>query len=232
MERVRHRHDVHPGLPLSLPLPLPVSSRLALVNQTDGEVLYEAALAENATDPNPLTGEILNAPQFFAFGPSFKINASVVYANHGRLEDFEDPARADVSVVGKIAIVKFGLPGSKFYETLQQTGIAGWIVYRDPEMDGEITEANGYIAYPDGPARAPSSVFRQNGAHPGKDSEPVPAMAISYADAVPILKAVNGIGPRADDLGSRWQGGQLGYRGVEYNLGASPPNIVLDMQNE
>lgn len=57
-------------------------------------------------------------------------------------------------------------------------------------------------------------------------------MAISYADAVPILKAVNGIGPRADDLGSRWQGGQLGYRGVEYNLGASPPNIVLDMQNE
>jgi N-acetylated-alpha-linked acidic dipeptidase len=33
-------------------------------------------------------------------------------------------------------------------------------MYSDPGDDGEMTEKNGHAAYPDGPARQPSSVQR------------------------------------------------------------------------
>lgn len=66
----------------------------------------------------------------------------------------------------------------------------------------------------------------------GMDAAPVPIMPISFADAVPILTALNGIGPRADELDPRWHGGQLGHRGVEYNVGPSPENFVLNMHYE
>lgn len=153
---------------LPFPVPKPVSRRLALFNQTDGEVVYEASLTENVTDVNPLTGETLNLPPFAAFAPSCNINASVVYANFGTAQDFEDLARANVSVEGKLALVKFELRRRQWYDIQQQTGIAGGIVYIDPQADGEITEANGYLPYPEGPARAPTSVCsRQDGPTPG-----------------------------------------------------------------
>jgi len=40
------------------------------------------------------------------------------------------------------------------------------------------------------------------------------------------LQALNGHGPRAGE------GGQLGYRDVEYNVGPTPSNIALDMHIE
>lgn len=149
--------------PLPYPMPMPVSSRLALLNQANGEVLYEAELAENVTDVNPLTGEAVVVPPFLSFSPSYNITASLVYANNGTLEDFEDLARANVSVAGKLAIVKFSATKEKFYNIPHQTGVVGWVVYMDPQYDGEITEENGYLPYPQGPARAPTSVSLSSG---------------------------------------------------------------------
>ena len=60
----------------------------------------------------------------------------------------------------------------------------------------------------------------------------IPSVPISYTDALPLLKALNGHGPKASDFDSRWQGGKLGYKGVEYNIGPSPPNLVLNLVNE
>ena len=57
-------------------------------------------------------------------------------------------------------------------------------------------------------------------------------MPISYRDALPILKALNGHGPKASDFNKFWQGGGLGYKGVQYNIGPSPPNLVLNLVNE
>ena len=57
-------------------------------------------------------------------------------------------------------------------------------------------------------------------------------MPISYQDALPILKALNGHGPKASDFNEFWQGGGLGYKGVEYNIGPSPSNVVLNLVNE
>ena len=60
----------------------------------------------------------------------------------------------------------------------------------------------------------------------------IPSVPISYQDALPILRALNGHGPKDEDFNRFWQGGGLGYKGVEYNIGPSPPNVVLNLVNE
>lgn len=60
----------------------------------------------------------------------------------------------------------------------------------------------------------------------------IPSIPISYPDAVPILKALNGHGPSAKDFNKYWQTGGLGYKGVKYNVGPSPDNFVLNLVNE
>ena len=51
-------------------------------------------------------------------------------------------------------------------------------------------------------------------------------------DALPILKALNGHGPKASDFNKYWQGGGLGYKGVDYNIGPSHSGLVLNLVNE
>ena len=57
-------------------------------------------------------------------------------------------------------------------------------------------------------------------------------MPISYLDALPILKSLNGHGLNASAFNEYWQGGGLGYKGVEYNVGPSPLGLVLNLVNE
>lgn len=57
-------------------------------------------------------------------------------------------------------------------------------------------------------------------------------MPISYVDALPLLKALNGYGPKAKDFNKWWQGGGLGDKGVKYNIGPSPPELVINLVNE
>ena len=49
---------------------------------------------------------------------------------------------------------------------------------------------------------------------------------------MPILRALNGHGPKASDFNEFWQGGGLEYKGVEYNIGPSPPELVLNLFND
>lgn len=42
----------------------------------------------------------------------------------------------------------------------QERGAIGVLIYSDPRDDGIVTEENGYVAYPAGPARNPTSVQR------------------------------------------------------------------------
>ena len=60
----------------------------------------------------------------------------------------------------------------------------------------------------------------------------IPSIPISYLDALPILRSLNGHGPKASDFNEWWQGGGLSYQGVEYNIGPSPSHIVLNLINQ
>jgi hypothetical protein len=55
------------------------------------------------------------------------------------------------------------------------------------------------------------------------------SLPISYEDAIPILKQLQGKGIPAGDLGKEWVGG-LGYYGVEYFTG--PSEVDMHFVNE
>jgi len=75
--------------------------------------------------------------------------------------DYQRLVDLGVNLKGKIALAKYGgaFRGVKV-KYAQEQGMVGVLIYSDPGDDGDITEANGYAAYPAGPARNPSSVQR------------------------------------------------------------------------
>lgn len=79
----------------------------------------------------------------------------------------------------------------------------------------------GYPSKPGVPRTDPSELL----AH-------IPSIPISYRDAIPLLKALNGHGPKASKFSESWQGGGLAHKGIEYNIGPSPKDIVLNLVNE
>jgi N-acetylated-alpha-linked acidic dipeptidase len=87
------------------------------------------------------------------------------------------------------------------------------------------------------------TAFRTTPGYPSKPGVPrqpvdgaiplIPSIPISYKDAIPILTALNGHGPSAKDLGDSWSENLgLEYKGVKYNIGPSPENLVLNLVNE
>ena len=79
----------------------------------------------------------------------------------GGKRDYQRLVDLGINLKGKIALAKYGgtFRGLKV-KYAQEQGMIGVLMYSDPGDDGEITEANGYAAYPAGPARNPSSVQR------------------------------------------------------------------------
>ena len=219
-------------------------------------VKYECSLEEDVLDEDPTTGLENRIPTFHGYSASGDVTAQYVYVNFGTYYDFADLVAANISLKGKIALAKYGhcFRGLKV-KRAQELGMVGVVLYTDPQEDGEITELNGYKEYPYGPARNPSSVQRGSAQFlsmlpgdpttPGYPSKPgvpradpyystprIPSLPISYADALPLLRALNGHGPAASSFNQYWQGGGLSYKGVNYNIGPSPPNTVLNLVNE
>lgn len=153
----------------------PVGHRLALLRRSLGaildpdtgdgedvyEVKYECKLEEDVLEEDSTTGLDNRVPTFHGYSASGNVTAQYVYANFGTYEDFEDLVKANISLEGKIALVKYGhiFRGLKV-KRAQELGMVGTVMYTDPQEDGNITEVNGYDTYPNGPARNPSSVQR------------------------------------------------------------------------
>ena len=78
------------------------------------------------------------------------VSGEVVYANYGRLEDFDELAKQKIDLHGKIVVVRYGanFRGVKVY-IAEQRGAAGVIIYSDPQDDGYYKGD----PYPNGPWR-------------------------------------------------------------------------------
>jgi N-acetylated-alpha-linked acidic dipeptidase len=145
----------------------PKDHRLALLENTGSSkkvnwsVKYEASLEEPVLKEDPTTGLADRIPTFHGYSASGNVTGQYVFVNYGTYQDFEDLVAANISLKGKIALAKYGLifRGLKV-KRAQELGMIGCVIYTDPADDGNITEANGYKTYPDGPARHPSSVQR------------------------------------------------------------------------
>lgn len=241
----------------------PVDHRLAMLDTAGSEdastwkVSFEASLTEDVLDEDPTSGFATSIPTFHGYSASGNVTGQFVYVNYGTYQDYEDLVKAGIDLEGKIVIARYGgiFRGLKV-KRAQELGAVGVILYTDPGDDGEVTEEKGVEKYPNGPARQPSSVQRGSTQFlsfapgdpttPGYPSKPgaprgptepyipsIPSIPISYEDALPILKALNGHGPTAKDFNKYWQADLgLGYKGVEYNIGPSPDHVVLNLYNE
>ncbi|MGD0732310.1 MAG: M28 family metallopeptidase [Terracidiphilus sp.] len=164
---------------------------------------------------------------------SGEVTGDVVYANYGRLDDFDQLAAQHIDLHGKIVIARYGgnFRGVKVY-IAEQRGAAGVLIYSDPQDDGYFKGD----AYPIGPWRPETGVQRGSVQYlfryPGDPETPgvastldlpdsarvspdanqphIISIPISYHDASPILQALTGPG-----VPKGWQGA-LPFR---YHLG-------------
>ncbi|XWX00326.1 hypothetical protein V2A60_008346 [Cordyceps javanica] len=221
-----------------LPVPRAENQRLALLR--GDKVLYEAPLVDNTNASF--------APAYFGFSPSVNITAGFVYCNFGSEADFDEIARSNISVVGKLGIMKLAnasptlkASGLDIFRGIQvsnaeKAGLAGVILYTDPQNDGTITEANGYRPFPGGIAR-PLTAIERGGFGNSEDYHEgllpkIPCIPVSAADAIELIKALNGIGPSARKIGGRWLGGGLYIHGVGYHIGPSPEDVTINLVND
>jgi N-acetylated-alpha-linked acidic dipeptidase len=154
------------------------------------------------------------------------VTGEVVYANYGRLEDFDKLAADHVDLHGKIVLVRYGanFRGVKVY-IAEQRGAVGVLIYSDPQDDGFFKGD----AYPNGPWRPETGVQRGSVQYlfkyPGDPQTPgvastvdlpdsarldplktgnqpsIISVPISYHDAGPILKTLTG-----PSVPKGWQG--------------------------
>jgi N-acetylated-alpha-linked acidic dipeptidase len=152
------------------------------------------------------------------------LTGEAVYANYGRIEDFDHLAQQHIDLHGKVVIVRYGsnFRGVKVY-LAEQRGAAGVLIYSDPQDDGYY---KGDV-YPDGPWRPASGVQRGSVQYlfkypgdpetPGVASTPdlpdsqrispdgnqphIISIPISYHDAKPILENLKGA-----SVPQGWQG--------------------------
>lgn len=187
-------------------------------------------------------------------GYSFTGNASgdYVYVGRGQQVDFERLVALGVELEGKIALAKYGGPfrGLKV-KNAQDHKMLGAVIFTDPGDDGNMTEAKGQIAYPNGPARNPTTVQRGSvqflSTYPGDPTTPgyvskgdsprsdrstitpqIPSLPISWVEAQPLLEALNGFGPSSKEINrTGWVGA---IPNVNYSSG-SGSGATLDLSN-
>ncbi|KAG1709935.1 hypothetical protein DVH05_016949 [Phytophthora capsici] len=220
-------------------LSYPVHRRLAIVspeqsaqelNLTEGSVVDDSC----TTDPTAL-------PPFLAYSATGNVTASVVYANFGTQQDFEWLASNNVTLKGKIALVRYGtnMRGLKVMAA-EKYDMAGVLIYSDPNEDGF---ARGPV-YPEGFYR-PEDSFQRGSVNyiPLYSGDPmtpgwasvegasrltyeqvtniprVPVLPLSYGQARRILNVLGG-----REAQEAWQGGLP----LTYKLG-DDGSLVLNL---
>ncbi|KAE8222330.1 hypothetical protein CF319_g4452 [Tilletia indica] len=235
----------------------PINSSLNLFpaptkDTPEPEAKWTAKLKEDSflEDPTSAHGE----PQFHGYSASGSVSGPVVYANQGSKKDFERLHALGINTTGTVALVRYGdtFRGLKV-RAAKEAGCIATIIYSDPAEDGNITEANGYKAYPEGPARNPSSVQRGSvvalsylagdPSTPGKPSyqnatrlkpeesdtlAKIPSIPLSYDEARVLFEAIkgNGASPDTKSLGEDWSGA---IPGVQYWTG--PSKDIVDLES-
>lgn len=211
-------------------------------------VIYTPKLVEDTLDEDPTSN--YTVPAFLGYAANGNVTAQYVYCNYGSHEDFQKLENLGVDLKGKIAIIRYG----KIFRGLkvkfaQDHGMAAVLLYTDTYDDGEIIEQNGYKAYPNGPARNPSSIQRGSAQFlsytPGDPTTPgyaikpgekkerqfpykttptIPALPISYREVQPILAKLKGHGPKIEG----WTGLVDDF---DYSIGPNP-KFTLNLYNK
>lgn len=216
--------------------PTPKERRVELVAPTR----FVAKLREPAVSGDPTsTQQDQQIPTYNAYSGDGDVTAPIVYVNYGVPADYDELARHGIDVKGKIVIARYGgsWRGIK-PKVAAEHGAVGCLIYSDPRQDGYA----GGAVFPRGPMRPPEGVQRGSvmdmPVYPGDPLTPgigatknakrldradaktimtIPVLPLSYADAQPLLEALDGPVVPGD-----WRGGLP----ITYRFGGSGPARV------
>lgn len=182
-------------------------------------------------------------PSYNAYSIDGDVTGPLVYVNYGIPSDYEELEKRGVDVKGKIVIARYGgsWRGIK-PKVAAEHGAIGCLIYSDPRNDGYY---QGDV-YPKGAWRNENGVQRGSvmdmPLHPGdpltkgvgatKDAKrieikgaptltKIPVLPISYSDALPLLKNLDGaVVPDA------WRGSLP----VTYHFGGKTPTVRMKLE--
>ena len=220
-------------------LPYPMQRSLELIEP----VQYKAKLQEPVVGQDPDSSDANQLPTYNAYSGSGDVTAPLVYVNYGVPEDYEQLKKLGIDVKGKIVIARYGRSwrGTK-PRVAYEHGAVGCIIYSDPRDDGYF---QGDV-YPKGAFRPSTGVQRGSvmdmplyvgdPLSPGWASEPgskrlsiseattimkIPVLPISYDDATPLLRALEG--PVAPEP---WRGALP----FTYHIGPGPAKVRMKLE--
>lgn len=220
--------------------PTPTERRLEMLEPEP----FEARLAEPTLKEDSTSGQTNEElPVFNAYSIDGDVNGALVYVNYGVPKDYEILEEKGIDVKGRIVIARYGgsWRGIK-PKVAAEHGAIGCLIYSDPRDDGYF---QGDV-YPKGAWRsdygaqrgsvADMPVYAGDPLTPGvgatKDAKrlaiaeapaltKIPVLPISHADALPLLRALNG--PVAPE---DWRGALP----VTYHLGPGPARVRLRLK--
>ncbi len=219
--------------------PTPKERTLELIEP----IKYKAKLEEPALPMDPTSNQKSEQlPTYNAYSADGDVTAPLVYVNYGTPADYEQLERMGVSVSGAIAMARYGgsWRGIK-PKVAAEHGAVGCLIYSDPHEDGYFREDS----YPKGPMRPAFGVQRGSvmdmpvypgdpltpgvGATPDAKRLPlkevttitkIPVMPISYQDAEPMLRSLNGA-----TVPESWRGSLP----MNYHAGPGPAKAHLHL---
>jgi len=204
---------------------------------------FKALLSEPALKEDPTSGQTAEQlPVYNAWSADGDVTAELVFVNYGIPADYEELERLGISVKGKIVIAKYGRSWRGIKpKVAQEHGAIGCIIYSDPKEDGYY---QGDV-YPKGAFK--NEYGAQRGSvmdmpvYPGDPLTPnigatkdakrldrseatnllkIPVLPISYHDAEPLLKSLEGpVAPEA------WRGALP----ITYHIGPGKTKVHLKL---
>jgi N-acetylated-alpha-linked acidic dipeptidase len=207
-------------------------------------VSFRARLEEPAVPEDPTSNQKSEQlPTFNIYSVDGDVTAPLVFVNFGLPSDYEELDRLGISVEGKIVIARYlgSWRGIK-PKVAAEHGAIGCLIYSDPREDGYAkgeTFPKGPFRPPDGVQRgsvAESTLYSGDPQTPGYGSVPgakrlplsevktltkIPVLPLSYADAEPLLRNLDG--PMAPE---KWRGALA----FPYHVGPGPAKVHLKVK--
>jgi N-acetylated-alpha-linked acidic dipeptidase len=194
-----------------VPFPTPKERLLEMT----GPAAFKATLAEKPLKEDATSGQTSEQlPTYNCWSPDGDVTGELVFVNYGIPEDYDYLERLGISVKGKIVIAKYGRSWRGIKpKVAQEHGAIGCLIYSDPKDDGYY---DGDV-YPKGAFKNEYGVQRGSvmdmPIYPGDPLTPgigatkdakrlalseaptllkIPVQPISYHDAEPLLRALDG----------------------------------------
>lgn len=125
------RHALH------LYLSTPVSASVSILPATPGGAAIELPIKEAPVEGDPFSAKDDLRPGWNAYAGSGIVEAEVVYANYGTLEDFQTLKDLGIDTRGKVILARYG-GNYRGYKAkyAEQAGAAGLIIFTDPADSG------------------------------------------------------------------------------------------------